>query len=231
MTIEVHIWSDIACPWCYVGKRRFEAALARSGISVQSEFHSFELDPRAAPQQNGRDYVERLAQKYQTPRTQAAIMLERMVATGAECGISFHFEQAIWANTFNAHRLLKWAKHLGADQQNALKEALFQAHFCDGRDLNQTTDLLSVVSEQGLEADAASAILSSDQWGQQVREDENEARRIGVTGVPFFVIGQFAVGGAQQPETFQEILHRAIAAEPESLPQKAEGKVCDGEVC
>ncbi len=207
--MQVEIWSDIACPWCYVGKRRFEAALEgfahRDDVTVT--WHSFELDPRA-PQQHDMPQPELLARKYGTTVEQAHAMNSRMSEAAAGEGLTFHLDQVKVGNTFNAHRLL----HFAADQghREALGERLFAAYLSEGAALGDTDTLVALAADIGMVADEVREVLESDRFADAVRQDEAEAQTIGVTGVPFFVLDRrYGVSGAQSPEVLRGALQQA----------------------
>lgn len=208
--LRIDIWSDIACPWCYVGKRRFEAALARFGHKqqVQVVWRSFQLDPsapRTLPVDSG--YGERLAKKYGTTPAQGAVMIKRMTDTAALDGIAMDFERIRPGNTFDAHRLLHWAR--GKDAQDALEERLFCAYLCEGKAVGEPDVLLGLVGELGLDVDEAQAVLATDAHAADVRADIEQARALGVDGVPFFVVGQrYGVSGAQGADTLLSVLEK-----------------------
>jgi predicted DsbA family dithiol-disulfide isomerase len=207
--VNVEIWSDIACPWCYVGKRRFEAALAafehRDDVTVT--WRSFELDP-TAPREREVDGATHLADKYGTSREQALAMHRRMTDVAAEEGLDFRFDLARGGNTFDAHRLHQLAIDRGLS--DAVMERLMRAYFTDSEAIDDHAVLLRLVTEAGLDADEASAVLDSDRYAEEVRADEHTAARIGVRGVPFFVLGRrFGVSGAQSPEILLEALQKA----------------------
>lgn len=231
--LRVEIWSDIACPWCWVGKRHLEAAIERFGHPVEVVWRAFELDP-SAPRalEPSVDLVERLARKYGTSRGQAQAMIDRMTQVGATAGLDFRFDRAQPGNTFDAHRMLHWAlEHGGLEPQGALKERLFRAYMHEGRLVSDHAVLVELAVEVGLPADGAQAVLSSHDHAQAVRDDEALARELGVTGVPFFVIaGRYAVPGAQPTELLLQALQRAwseVGAAPE-LDDAAEACGPDG---
>lgn len=243
MPVHISIWSDIVCPWCYVGKRRLETALAtyqeRRGkaADVSIEYKAFELDQRRTGESDDK-YVERLASKYGVPASQAQGMIHRMTSTGKEEGIEFRFDRAVPANTFDAHRLLLLARLLDendktdGEQQKRLKERLMHAHFEEGADLNDAETLLALATESGIDTDKAAAVLASDDFGDDVRDDEDEAQMLGVTGVPFFAIGRFGVQGAQRAETLLEVIERALADESsEEAALSGDGDVCLPDEC
>jgi predicted DsbA family dithiol-disulfide isomerase len=210
--VNVEIWSDIACPWCYVGKRRFEAALAafehRDDVTVT--WRSFELDP-TAPREREVDGATHLADKYGTSREQALAMHRRMTDVAAEEGLDFRFDLARGGNTFDAHRLIHLAATYG--HQAAAKERLMRAYFTEGEHVDDHETLVRLAGEAGLDADEARAVLGSDEYADAVREDEELARRIGINGVPFFVLGRrYGVSGAQTPDVLLEALEKSWEA-------------------
>ncbi|SDJ51648.1 Predicted dithiol-disulfide isomerase, DsbA family [Frankineae bacterium MT45] len=213
--MKVEIWSDIACPWCYVGKRRFEEALTSfddGGEPVVIEWKSFELDPGTVSASPGgdADYADRLARKFGASRAQALKMLDSMTATAAEVGLDFHFEKAVAANTFDAHQLV----HLGRDRglQQEVKDRLLRAHFSEGEAVGDREALIRLGVEAGLDADEARSALTDQRYAAAVRADEAEAAELGVSGVPFFVIDRrYGISGAQPAGVFLDALNRAQA--------------------
>lgn len=209
-TLRIDVWSDIACPWCYVGKRRLEAALGQFPHRGRVEvfWRAFELDP-AAPRELDASisYPERLARKYATTVAQAQGMMDRMTAVAAEDGLDFRFDRVRPGNTFDAHRLLHLASAHGL--QDALKERLLRAYLTEGEPIGDATVLVRLASEVGLDADRAQAVLSSDEYGGEVREDEARAAELGISGVPFFVFAsRYGVSGAQPAEVLRGVLDR-----------------------
>jgi predicted DsbA family dithiol-disulfide isomerase len=231
-TFDVQIWSDVVCPWCYVGKRRFEAALARFSRKdeVRVTWRSFELDPSAPRSYEGKGtYAERLARKYRMPVPQAQQRIDEMVARAAAEGLTFDFERARTGNTFDAHRLLHLAREVGV--QDALKERLLRATFTEGEPIADRDVLAKLAGEVGIDVDRAVAVLSTDEYAEAVRDDEEEAHALGITGVPFFAIdGKYGVPGAQEANLILRVLERAAAERPSLTPIATEdGPVCDVE--
>jgi predicted DsbA family dithiol-disulfide isomerase len=232
--VKVEIWSDVVCPWCYIGKRRFEAALSRfeHRDEVEVVWRAFELDPRA-PAQRDRDYAGHLAAKYGVSVGQGQAMIDRMTATAAEEGLSFRFDIARPGNTFHAHRLT----HLAADGglQDAMVERLFAATFAEGEPIGDPEALVRLAAHAGLDPDEARAVLASDAYADDVRAEEREAAALGIRAVPFFVIDRtYGVSGAQQPEVLLEVLEKAWAeSRPPALQLAgaAEAPGCDDEGC
>jgi predicted DsbA family dithiol-disulfide isomerase len=209
--VKVEIWSDVVCPFCYIGKRQFEQALARfdHADAVEVTWRSFELDPSAPAERTG-DNLEHLATKYGMSRAQALAAQDRVQASAARVDLFLDFERARSGNTFDAHRILHLAAAHGL--QGELEERFFAAYFSEGRPIGSHDALRAVAVDAGLPAGEVDEVLASDAYADEVRADEQEARSLGVTGVPFFVIDRaFAVSGAQGVETLLEALERAWA--------------------
>jgi len=207
--LKVEIWSDIACPWCYVGKRRFEAALAgfEHRDQVEVSWRSFELDP-GAPREREGDRVEQLARKYGTSREQAEKMHEQMTAVAAGEGLEFRFDIARSGNSFDAHRLTHLAAAHG--RQDAMKERLFRAYLTEGEVIGDPAVLERLGLEVGLPKDELRELLAGDRYAAEVREDEQLAASLAITAVPFFVVDRaIAASGAQPPELLRDLLERA----------------------
>lgn len=204
--MKVEIWSDVACPWCYIGKRRFEKALERFDhrADVQVEFRSFELNPNANAQEQG-NLEEALARKYRVSLEQAHAMNGRVVDAAAGEGLQYRLDIARRGNTFDAHRLI----HLAAAEglQGAMKERLLAAYFLEGRPIGDRDTLVELAAEVGIDRDRARAALDFGEFADEVRADEREATELGITGVPFFVINRrYGVSGAQPPELLLKAL-------------------------
>lgn len=207
--LPVQVWSDIACPWCYIGKRRLEAALAGFAHADQVEvtWRSFELDPHAERDQGDVRQVERLARKYRTTPAQAQAMIDRVATTAAGDGLTMNFDRVRSTNTFDGHRLLHFARAAG--QGGAMKERLMKAYFTDGEMVGDRETLARLAGEVGLDRDQAAAVLATDRFAAEVREDEELARDLGISGVPFFVIGsRIGVSGAQPAEVLRGALEK-----------------------
>ena len=230
--LRVDVWSDIACPWCYVGKRRLEAAIGQMAGTGQVDlvWRAFELDPRAPRvQPPGSTYAERLARKYGTSLAEADAMIHRMTSIAAADGLAFRFDLARPGNTFDAHRLLHLARERGV--QGALKERLFRAYLTEGEPIGDPTSLARIAPEAGLDRDEVGRVLASDAYANEVRADEEEARRLGIRAVPFFVLGGvYGVAGAQPVEILCQALVKAMAEAPPESPAP-EGPVCGPEGC
>ncbi|HUE95129.1 MAG TPA: DsbA family oxidoreductase [Longimicrobiaceae bacterium] len=205
--MNIEIWSDVVCPWCYIGKRRLERALEEFEQNVEVVWRSFELDPSAPTEPIGK-LDEHLAEKYGTSVEQARGMMDQMARAGAEEGLALNFDRAQRGNTLDAHRLI----HLAATQgvQSEMKERLFRAYMTEGKAISDRNELANLAGEVGLDAEEVRAMLDTDAFVEDVRADELRARHIGVSGVPFFVIdGRFGVSGAQSAEVLLEGLRRA----------------------
>ncbi|GAC1588194.1 MAG: protein disulfide isomerase FrnE [Acidimicrobiales bacterium] len=207
--MKVEIWSDVVCPWCYIGKRRFEAALAAFDHrdDVEVVWKSFELDPGAPAVREG-DLTTHLANKYGTGVAGAQEMIDRMTAQAAGEGLEYRLGAARGGNTFDAHRLI----HLGAARgmQDAIKERLLAGYHCDGTAIGDRTALVALAVGAGLDPEEVHAVLDSDAFAEAVRADEREGNDLGITGVPFFVIGRrYGVSGAQPSAVLLDALQRA----------------------
>jgi predicted DsbA family dithiol-disulfide isomerase len=211
--VKVEIWSDVVCPWCYIGKRRFETALAQfpQRADVEVEWKAFELDPNAVSgtQLEG-DYAGRLAHKYGMDVAQAQEMLQTMTATAAAEGLDFHFERAVRANTADAHQVIHLAGLRGV--QDAVKERLMRAYFTDGEAVADRETLVRLAADAGLHPDEVRAALEGQTHLDAVRHDEQEAVAFGISGVPFFVIDRkYGVSGAQPAAALLQVLEQAWA--------------------
>lgn len=230
-SLSIDVWSDVVCPWCYIGKRRLEAALERfeERASTSVTWHAFELDP-SAPRayQDGSTLASRLARKYGKSPAATQGMIDQVTRVAAGDGLEFHFERERSGNTFDAHRLLAFAR--GQGLQGALKERLLRAYFTEGQAIGDRETLARLGVEVGLDEAETRAVLGGDRFSGEVRQDQAAARSMGATGVPFFVVGRrYAVGGAQAPEALLRVLQRAWS---EGLAEVvAEGPSCDAEGC
>jgi predicted DsbA family dithiol-disulfide isomerase len=233
--VKVDIWSDIVCPWCAIGRARFVAALAdfphREEVRVR--WHSFELDPEA-PRERPGPLADHLAAKYGVSLDEAHGMHRRMTGVAADDGLDFRFERARSGNTFDAHRLLHHALRTGGPElQDRLKERFFRAYLTDGEPIGDPEALVRVAEEVGLDADGSRAVLAGDRYADAVRADELQARRYGITGVPFFVIDEkYGVSGAQPAEALRQVLDTAWAeANPLTLLTPSGARSDEGGAC
>lgn len=209
--MQIEIWSDVICPWCYIGKRRFETALADFAHkeSVKVIWRSFELDPKSPPQYP--DTLEQmLARKYGVSLDEAAAMNARVSALAQEIGLDYRLSQARPGNTFDAHRLLHYAASCQLGEQAV--ERIMHAYFSEALPVGDRSALARLAPEFGIAASEALAMLESDAYADEVRADEARAAKLGITGVPFFVIDEkIGISGAQAEEVFADALQRAWA--------------------
>ncbi|MFC1404805.1 MULTISPECIES: DsbA family protein [Streptacidiphilus] len=206
--MKIEIYSDIACPWCYIGKRRFERALSAFNQPVEVVYRPYQLVPDAPAEAT--PHRAWLAERY-GPQSRA--MDDRVAALGAADGISYDFDAALHVNTFDGHRLL-WlaATEYGLPVQHALKEKLLAAHFSDGVDVGDHTALTAVAVAAGLDRDRVAGFLASGEGSEEVRDEIEHARALGISSVPTFVIDEkWAVQGAQETSTFLRALEQAAA--------------------
>ncbi|HEX3005176.1 MAG TPA: DsbA family oxidoreductase [Angustibacter sp.] len=227
--LKVEIWSDVVCPWCYIGKRRLEAAVASSGVPVEVTWRSFQLDP-TAPRESTEDVATYLGRKYGGGREAGLAMNERVSQIAAQDGLEYRLDQAQRANTVDAHRLL----HLAAEHglQDALKERLLRAYFTEGRAVGDADVLAALADEVGLPPDRVRAVLASDEYADDVAADQAEAQALGANGVPFFVIDRrYGVSGAQPVELFEQALRQAWSEKRPTLLSVPGTDGADAEVC
>jgi predicted DsbA family dithiol-disulfide isomerase len=232
--MKVEIWSDVACPWCYLGKRRFESALDNfeHKADVELRWRSFELDPEAPAVREG-DPVQRLADKYGMSRTDAVAANARLTGLAADAGLEYHLDKLRSGNTFDAHRLI----HLAADKgiQDDVKERFLRAYFTEVEPIGDREALARIAVDAGLAADDVNDVLATDRYADAVRADEAQASAYGISGVPFFVIDEkYGVSGAQSPDVLLEALRRAWAtANPLTMVDDAtgDGGACEGDSC
>ncbi|WP_439902927.1 DsbA family oxidoreductase [Microbacterium azadirachtae] len=212
--ISIDIWSDIACPWCYIGKRNLEAGLAATAgdddaPQVNITFHSFELSPDTPVDFEG-DEADFLMGHKGMPRAQVEQMLDRVTGIAKDAGLDYRFDLLQHTNTVKAHELLHHAKAEG--RQHDMEERLMSAYFTEGRHVGRIEDLADLAAEIGLDRDAALEALRSERHLDDVRADQAQAQAYGIQGVPFFVIdGQYGVSGAQPPEAFAGVLRELWA--------------------
>ena len=212
--MKVEIWSDVVCPWCYIGKRHFEAAVAEFGDrdELTCVWRSFQLDPSAPAQTEG-DPVDRLATKYGMSRADAEAAQARVTAAAADAGLEFHLERARSGNTLDAHRLLHHAATV--QKQDVLKERFMAAYFTEGAAIADHAVLVGLAGEVGVDVAAAQAVLDGDEFATEVRNDIRHAQELGIRGVPYFVIdSRFGISGAQPAELLLQALRKAHASAP-----------------
>ena len=222
--IKIDVWSDIACPWCYIGKRNLESGLAVAEQSadapvVEVTYHSYELSPDTPVDFDGSE-IDFLAGHKGMPAEQVKQMLENVTGVAANAGLEYNFDILKHTNTVKAHELLHFAKEQGV--QPEMMERLMRAYFTEGSHVGRVEDLAVLASEVGLDADATREALTSGRFTAAVRADQAQAQAYGINGVPFFVIdGKYGVSGAQPAEAFTQILQQVweergtAASEPE----------------
>ena len=204
--IKVDIWSDVQCPWCYIGKRKFEAGAAEFGGEVEVEYHSFELSPDTPVDYEGTT-ADYLSQRKGLPLDQVDQMLERVTSIAASVGLDYDFEHVHQTNTVKAHELIHYAKSKG--RQLEMKEALLKAYFIDGGHVGRIDDLADLAESIGFDRADVVRALESNEFLADVKSDVALAGEYGIQGVPFFVIdGKYGVSGAQEAATFANVLEQ-----------------------
>ena len=229
--MDVEIWSDVVCPWCYVGKRQFEEALGRFGHAdqVTVSWRSFELDP-TSPRVVGMSMDRILEHKYGMSAEQARAANQQMTTMAAGVGLEYHLDQVQAGNTFDAHRLLHLAATHG--RGDALKERLLAAYFTEGRSVGDHTVLAELAVEVGLDPTQVDETLAGEAFAADVRADEARATALGATGVPFFVIDEtYGVAGAQGSDVLLGALERAWSESHPVTLLNAAGPAPDGGAC
>lgn len=229
--MKVEIWSDVMCPFCYIGKRKFENALAQfpHKDDVKVIWKSFQLNPDLVTDPT-KNTIQHLAEVKGWSLQQAQETSDYVSNLAQKEGLTYHFDKAVVANSFDAHRLSCLAKHHGL--QDAAEERLFLAYFTEGKNTADLETLIQLGVEIGLDADAVRQMLNSNAYADEVRQDIYEAQQVGVRGVPFFVLGEkYAISGAQDTALFVEALNKTWEETPKTPPSVLEGAVCtpDGE--
>lgn len=229
--MKVEIWSDVMCPFCYIGKRRIESALDQfdHAEDIQIEWKSFQLQPDIETQPD-KNVTDHLAEVKGWSVEQAAQMNKRVTDMAEEVGLEYHFDKAVVANSFDAHRFAHYAKSQG--KGDAAEEALFKAYFTEGKNTDNYDVLTALANDIGLDTEETRQVLESDQYAEDVREDIEESRKVGVQGVPFFVFDRkYAISGAQPTEAFVEALEKSWQEwnnnrQPVALNKETGGKGC-----
>jgi predicted DsbA family dithiol-disulfide isomerase len=219
--IKIDVWSDIACPWCYIGKRNLEKGLAATADDddaprVDITYHSYELSPDT-PVDFAGDEIDFLVGHKGMPREQIVEMLERVTGVAADAGLAYRFDLLQHTNTVKAHELLHFAK--GQGMQTEMAERLMAAYFTEGRHVGRIDDLVELAVEAGLDGEAARVALESGRHLDDVRADQQQAAAYGIQGVPFFVIdGRYGVSGAQPADAFAQIARQVWAERTQTAP-------------
>lgn len=229
--MKIEIWSDVLCPFCYIGKRNLETALAEFADKdqIEIEWKSFQLDPHL-PEVATEDYKSYLKERKGMDANQVEDMLARVTEMAAQVGLDYRFDQAVMVSSQKAHRLIQFAKTKGLGDQ--IEERLFKAFFTEGQDIANTETLTQLGMEIGLPADEIQTAFTDDQYALSVSQDIQEAQSIGVTGVPFFVFNRkYGASGAQPPSVFLETLNKSYTewkeANPEPKLHMTSGNSCD----
>ena len=228
----IEVWSDVVCPWCYIGKRRLESALAEFPHEVEVVWRSFQLDP-GAPAVPTETVAESLGRKYGGGPDAGARMIDNVEAVAAEEGLVYRLHHAQRANTIDAHRLLHLALEQGGPAlQGAVKEALLAAYFTDARNVADHAELRDVTVGAGVDPERVDAALASDEYLAEVYADIEQAQAYGASGVPFFVIDKkYGVSGAQPADTFRQVLDRAWSDAHPTLEVVGAGDACGPDGC
>ena len=232
--MKIEIWSDVVCPWCYIGKRRLENALAEFAHADEVDVHwrSYQLDP-GAPTRPTESTTAMLARKYGQSPEGAQQMQDRVEAVAAEEGLVYRLAETLHLNTVDAHRLIHLAHQQGGNElQGRAKEALLQAYFTEARNVADHDVLREVATAAGLDAARVDEVLASREFEQDVHADVAQAQAYGATGVPFFVVdGKYGVSGAQPTETFTQVLERAWSESHPRIEVLAGGDECGPDGC
>ncbi len=206
--VKVDIWSDVQCPWCYIGKRKFEKGVELFGQNVEVEYHSFELAPDTPVDFDGSP-IDYLSQRKGMPVDQVHEMLARVTGIAASVGLEYNYDAVHQTNTIKAHELMHFAKAHG--KQVEMKERLLSAYFVEGKHVGRIEDLADLAQDIGLDRAAAVEALTTEMYLSAVKDDVAQAQAYGISGVPFYVIdGKYGVSGAQDPETFKNVLEQAL---------------------
>jgi predicted DsbA family dithiol-disulfide isomerase len=219
--MKIEIWSDVVCPWCYIGKRNLEVALTgfEHADQVEIEWRSYELDP-TTPRRVELSMDEVLSRKYGMSQEEAVAANQRMTELAATVGLDYHLDRVQIGNTFDAHRLIHLAAAEG--RGGAMKERLLRAYFTEGRAVSDPATLTELATEVGLDPDRVAAVLEGDEFADEVRADETRAMELGSTGVPFFVFDErLGVPGAQPPDVLLRLLQRAWDTSSQAVADSA----------
>jgi predicted DsbA family dithiol-disulfide isomerase len=205
--VKIEVWSDIICPWCYIGKRRLETALGGVEQPVEVEWRSYQLDP-GYPKGERQPVFEAMVEKTGGSPAQARAMAGHVAELAAQEGLTYDFEHSVMVNTFDAHRVTHLAKAQGLGGE--MHERLMRAQLIEGETLNDIDTLVRLAAEVGVDDSAARRVLTSDAYASEVSDDIRDARALGVTGVPFFVLDKrYGISGAQPVEAFRAALKTA----------------------
>ncbi|MCO5286758.1 MAG: DsbA family oxidoreductase [Chitinophagaceae bacterium] len=231
----VEVWSDIVCPFCYIGKRNYESAISQFTYAqdVVLEFRSFQLDPHFVQDHSKRhDLTKSLSEKYRRPVAEIEAMQQQITQTAKAAGLDFHFEKAITFNTFDAHRIIQIAKE--KELGNKLVEIFFAGYFTEGKNLGDKNILTREAMDAGLTREEIEKALTDDSYAYKVKQDIQEASNLGISGVPFFVLNdKYGVSGAQPTQVFLDTLMTAhedwVKSKKPGLKIVAQGESCDAD--
>lgn len=229
--MKIEVWSDIMCPFCYIGKRNYEQAIAKfkDADKIEIVWKSYQLDPTVPLEGITESTYEYLAKRKGWTLEQTKDIHKNVVQTAKNAGLVYNFDHAKVANSFNAHRIIQFAKTKGLGDQ--AEEQFFKGYFTDGKDLNAKEDLIAIGKLIGLTEDEVNTALTDEKYAEAVRKDIDEAAQLGIQGVPFFVLNRkYAISGAQEPKVFLQTIEKAF----EEWKKENGGspfQVIDGKVC
>lgn len=229
--MKVEIWSDIMCPFCYIGKRHYEEALQKFSYAnyIELEWHSFQLDPDLPKPASKLNAYQYLAERKGISYEESVAMHKNVIEMAKQAGLTYNYDKAVVANSFDAHRLIQLAKT--KNRGDEAEERLFKAYFMEGKDMSDAATLISLGKEIGLNEAEVKDVINSKDYTNEVNKDIAEAQQIGVQGVPFFVFNRkYAVSGAQPSDTFLNVLNKSFeewkSANPDKKFEVIEGKFC-----
>jgi predicted DsbA family dithiol-disulfide isomerase len=227
--MQIELWSDFACPFCYIGKRRLEEAIKQIDHPIEVTYRCYELDP-TMKRDVDYDVYEMLSRKYGMSLAAAKANTENVVKMAKEVGLEYNMDSVILTNTFDAHRLTMFAKSKGLMKE--MTERILRAYFTDSKHIGDHETLTELAVEVGLDREVVQNVLASDAFADEVRADEQTAKQYGVTGVPFYLINKkYALTGAQPTEAFVTALQKIIAEDEITVLNNADSMICDDAGC
>lgn len=230
--MKIQVWSDIMCPFCYIAKKNFEQALADSSFKdqVEVEWKSFQLDPTLKESSGTLSISEYMMNRKGFSKAHLDQFLNQLKEMGKNAGVTFNYDQVIAADTFPAHKLLHLAKENG--KADEMKEALFKAHFVDGKNIADVEFLVSLAEELGLDQSQTRKVLAEDDYNYEVKQDIMEAQNLGITGVPYYILdGKYAVSGAQPVGIFAKALSQTYQESIVDLSKESGDNMCGIDGC
>ena len=210
--LKIEVWSDVMCPFCYIGKRMFEQALEKFPYNkdIELEWKAFQLNPSIPDTPPKENILEYFSREKGVSLQEAENMHQRVEQMASSVGLTYHTRKIVIANSFNAHRLSHFAKTKSLEIQDQVEEALFNAYFTEGKNINDIPTLLEIGCSAGLDKNELTQLLNTEEFAYDVKQDIQEASNIGVSGVPFFLFNRkYAISGAQPPEVFLQTLEKA----------------------